>query len=176
MCLFFWACTRTQCACLHFLSLSRILANFFSSTAVSHVFLLLLQLVDGYSTHRSSGQPQQQHERGLDCLLLRAHLVPVSCSRRKDSAEKSGRTTTECCWRASVSCLLRFTSPWVHRDPAIGSLGLRSSCSDQPIITTGFMSIRWRKESPKASLCTISLLSNTELSTWGRQTCEQNTF
>lgn len=88
------------------------LGQILSSTAVSHVFLLLL---DGYHTHRSSGRPQQHHEWGLDCLLLKTHLVPVwvSCSRRKDSAEKSGRTTTECCWRASVSCLLRFTSPWV---------------------------------------------------------------
>lgn len=148
------------------------LGQILSSTSASHVLLLLLQLLDGYSdtSHRSSGQPQQQHGRGSDCLLLRAHLLPlwVSCSRRKDSAEKSGRTTTECCWRASVSCLLLLTSPWVHGDPAVGSLGLRSSCSDQPIITTGFMSIRWRKESPKASLCTISLLSKTELSTWGK--------
>lgn len=113
----------------------------------------------------------------LDCFILRAYLVPgwVSCSRRKDSAEKSGRTATECCCRASVSCLLRFTSPWAHWDPAKNLLGVRSSCSDQPIITTGFMSIRCRKESPKASLCTIPLLSNTELSTWGRQTHKHNT-
>lgn len=113
----------------------------------------------------------------LDCFILKTHLLPgwVSSSRRKDSAEKRGRTTTEYCWRASVSCLLRSTSPRVRWDPANDSLGLRSSCSDQPIITTGFMSIRCRKESPKESLWTISLLSNTELSTWQRETHEQNT-
>lgn len=113
----------------------------------------------------------------LDCFILKTHLLPgwVSSSRRKDSAEKRGRTTTEYCWRASVSCLLRSTSPRVRWDPANDSLGLRSSCSDQPIITTGFMSIRCRKESPKESLWTISLLSNTELSTWQRETHEQKT-
>ncbi|TNN42071.1 hypothetical protein EYF80_047762 [Liparis tanakae] len=115
----------------------------------------------------TEGGALRKEESSLD----RPHLLPRGASRRrrKDSAEKSGRTEAKCCCNASVSCWLRSTSPRSNGDPAAGLAGRASSQADRPITTTGFISMRCRKESPKARLWTISLVANTELSTWGRR-------